>query len=51
MVKNHKITKMGVIWLGMASKLVDYESSFEKEYDYIFTVLSPSDLLISGKEQ
>jgi hypothetical protein len=50
MTKSLKITKMGVIWLSMASKLVDNESSFEKEYDYIFTVLSPNGTVMSGNE-
>jgi len=31
---------MGVIWLSKADKLVDNDTKFRKEYDYIHTVLS-----------
>ena len=31
---------MGVMWLSRADKIVDKDTIFRKEYDYIHTVLS-----------
>lgn len=43
MTKSHKITKMGVIWLSRADKIIHSDVAFRNEYDYIHTVLSGSE--------
>jgi len=41
MKKTNEITNNGVIWLINADKIVDSDSNFAKEYDYIYESLSP----------
>lgn len=40
MKKNSKITHNGLLWLKYADKIVDSDSKFSKEYDYIHAMLS-----------
>ncbi len=37
---NNKITNNGVLWLKNADKIVDSDSNFAKEYNYIHEELS-----------
>ena len=50
MTKSPKITKMGVIWLSRADKLIHFDVAFRIEYDYIHTVLLGNSMVISGSD-